>query len=60
MKTRKLSLKPDPQSLKKLKHKKDVPLATDEFIDLYDEDKLIVGFRMLNGEEAETPREFNF
>lgn len=60
MKTRKLILKQDPQSLKKLKHKKDLPLATDEFIDLYDEDKLIVGFRMLNGEEMESPKEFYF
>ena len=60
MKNRKLSLKPDPQSLKMLKHKKDLPLATDEFIDLYDEDKLIVGFRMLKGEEMENPKEFYF
>lgn len=59
MKKEKFLLKPTPASIKKLKHKKDLPLATDEFIDLYDEEKLIVGFRMLNGEEdIETPKGF--
>jgi hypothetical protein len=54
-------IKPSPAAIKKLKQKKDRPLATDKFIHLYDEEKFIVGFRMLQGGEMELPEEeFDF